>query len=212
MTRKKLKDWVIPALGIFVLVGALFSYYLISNIINNNIVPDNSYVTDALVDNTMDVQKEVDSKEPEEVKITKPYKGEGVSISKYYYNSKDDETKQQKSLIRYQNIYMPNTGILYSSDKTFDIVPVLPGKVSVVKTDDILGNIIEIEHENNVVTIYQSVKDVKVKVGDEVTQDTIIASSGSNKLEEEKENCLHFEVYQDGTITNPEEFLASTSK
>ncbi len=209
MTRKKLKDWVIPTLGIFVLVGALFSYYLISNLINTNIVPDNSYVTDALVDNTIDVQNEVEG--AEEVQIIKPYKGEEVTISKYYYNNSDEETKQQKSLIRYQNIYMPNTGILYSSDQVFDIVPVLPGKVSVVKTDDILGNIIEIEHDNNIVTIYQSVKDVKVKVGDEVTQETIIAASGSNKLEGEKENCLHFEVYKDGTLTNPEDFLANKS-
>ena len=209
MTRKKLKDWVIPTLGIFVLVGALFSYYLISNLINTNIVPDNSYVTDALVDNTIDVQNEVEG--AEEVQIIKPYKGEEVTISKYYYNNSDEETKQQKSLIRYQNIYMPNTGILYSSDQAFDIVPVLPGKVSVVKTDDILGNIIEIEHDNNIVTIYQSVKDVKVKVGDEVTQETIIAASGSNKLEGEKENCLHFEVYKDGTLTNPEDFLANKS-
>lgn len=210
MTRKKLKDWVIPTLGIFVLIGALFSYYLISNLMNTNLVPDNSYVTDAMVDNTIDVQNEVET--VEEVKIIKPYKGEGITISKYYYNDEDDESKQQKSLIRYQNIYMPNTGILYSSDNTFDIVPVLPGKISVVKTDDILGNIIEIEHDNNIVTIYQSVKDVKVKVGDEVTQDTIIATSGPNKLEAEKENCLHFEVYQDGTLTNPEEFLLSNNQ
>ncbi len=209
MTRKKLKDWVIPTLGIFILVGALFSYYLISNILNTNLVSDNSYVTDALVDNTIDVQNEVTEKE--EVKIIKPYKGENITISKYYYNNEDEEDKQQKSLIRYQNIYMPNTGILYSSDQQFDIVPVLPGKVSEVKTDDILGNIIEIEHANNIVTIYQSVKDVKVKVGDEVTQDTIIATSGSNKLEGEKENCLHFEVYQEGSLTNPEEFLNSSN-
>lgn len=208
MTRRKLKDWVIPTLGIFILLGALFSYYLLNSIINENLVPDDSFVTNVLVDNTMDVQKEVE----DEVKVVKPYLGEGVGISKYFYTKTDEETKQQKSLIRYQNIYMPNTGVLYSSDKEFEIVTILDGTVSSIKTDDILGNIIEIEHENNIVSIYQSVKDVKVKVGDKVLQGTIIALSGSNKLEEEKENCLHFEVYKEGSLVNPEAYLAEANK
>ena len=37
-------------------------------------------------------------------------------------------------------------------------------------------------------------------------QGNIIAKSGPNKLTNEKENCLHFEVYKDGSIMNPEEF------
>ena len=101
---------------------------------------------------------------------------------------------------------MPNTGILYSSDKEFNIISSLDGKVSNVKEDEILGNIIEIEHSNNIVTIYQSVKNVNVKVGDIVKQGDLIALSGSNKLENEKENCLHFEVYQNGALINPENF------
>ncbi len=207
MTRRKLKDWVIPTLGIFVLVGSLFCYYLLSNLINDNLVPDDSYVTDALIDNTINVNEEV----KDEVKIESPYKGENVSISKYYYDKNDDEAKQQQSLIKYQNIYMPNTGILYSSDNEFEITSVLDGKITQIKEDDILGNIIEIEHENNIVTIYQSVKDVKVKIGDEVTKGTVIATSGSNKLEQEKTNCLHFEVYKDGTLTDPEDFLSNNT-
>lgn len=207
MTRRKLKDWVIPTLGIFVLVGSLFCYYLLSNLINDNLVPDDSYVTDALIDNTINVNEEV----KDEVKIENPYKGENVSISKYYYDKNDDEAKQQQSLIKYQNIYMPNTGILYSSDNEFEITSVLDGKITQIKEDDILGNIIEIEHENNIVTIYQSVKDVKVKIGDEVTKGTVIATSGSNKLEQEKTNCLHFEVYKDGTLTDPEDFLSNNT-
>ena len=134
----------------------------------------------------------------------KPYTDNTVKISKYYYSSKDEETKQQQSLIKYENIYMPNTGILYSSDKEFNIVSTLNGKVITVKEDEILGNIVEIEHENNIVTIYQSIKDINVKVGDTIKQGDLIAKSGPNKLENEKENCLHFEVYQEGNLINPE--------
>ncbi len=203
MTKKRLKDWVIPALALIILAGLLLLYYLISNLTNVNLVPDDIYITELLLDNqnTIEVNKEV------EITVIKPYKGENISISKNYYSKEDDESKQQQSLIKYENIYMPNTGILYSSDNEFEIVSVLDGKVTSVKKDDILGNIIEIEHSNNIITIYQSVKDVKIKTGDTITQGQTIALSGSNKLENEKDNCLHFEVYKEGSLINPSELI-----
>ena len=202
MGKRKLKDWVLPALGLFVLGGSILCYYLINNLINYSVTNPDTHVTNSIIDTTMEVNDEVEDVEP-----TKPYLSENVIISKYYYETTDEEEKQQQSLIRYQNIYMPNTGILYSSDEQFSIVAILDGKVTNIKEDDILGNIIEIEHNNGIVSIYQSVKDIKVSVGDEVTKGDEIAMSGSNKLEEEKENCLHFEVYKDGNQVNPEKYL-----
>lgn len=199
MTRKKLKDWVIPTLGIIVLIGALILYYILGRVLNYDLVPEDTYVTDALIDNTIEVQQEIESS------ISKPYNSQDVKISKYFYLEEDEESKQQQSLIRYENIYMPNTGILYSSSKEFDIISILDGKVTSVKEDEILGNIVEIEHSNNIVSIYQSIKDVQVKIGDQVKQGDVIAKSGSNKLENEQDNCLHFELYKDGTLINPEE-------
>lgn len=200
MTKKRLKDWVIPTTCLIVLMGTLLLYHIIGSILNDNLVPEDTLFVDIIQNNeeTIDVQKEIS------VKAIKPYTDNTVKISKYYYNSKDEETKQQQSLIKYENIYMPNTGILYSSDKEFNIVSTLNGKVITVKEDEILGNIVEIEHENNIVTIYQSIKDINVKVGDTIKQGDLIAKSGPNKLENEKENCLHFEVYQEGNLINPE--------
>ena len=203
MTKRKLREWVIPTLAIFVVAGTLFLYYIIGSILNDDLVPEDTLFVNILQENeeTIEVQKEVI------VKAIKPFTEESVSISKYFYNKEDEETKQQQSLIKYENIYMPNTGILYSSDNEFNVIAVLDGKVTIVKEDEILGNIIEIEHSNNIVTIYQSVKDVNVKVGDTVKQGDLLAKSGSNKLENEKENCLHFEVYLEGNIINPEELF-----
>lgn len=203
MTKRRLKDWVIPTLGIVVLAGSLFLYYMIRTILNDDLVPDDIKFIEILdnQEETIEVNKEVTSA------IIKPYTEETVKISKYFYNKEDDSTKQQQSLIKYETVYMPNTGILYSSDKTFNVIASLEGKVTAVKEDEILGNIVEIEHSNELVTIYQSIKDVKVKAGDLVKQGDIIATSGSNKLEGEKENCLHFEVYQGGSLINPEDFF-----
>ena len=200
MKRRKLKDWVIPTLGIFVLVGALFCYQMISKIVSysNPVTP--SMVTDPILDNVVEVNNEITKT------IIKPYKTDDIAISKTFYSKEDTEEQQQKSLIKYGNIYMPNTGILYNSDKEFEVVAVLDGKVKNVKQDELLGYIVEVEHENNIVTIYQSLKEVKVKQNDTIKQGDTIALSGSNKLEGEKQHSLHFEVYKDGNLMNPEEF------
>ena len=199
MTRKRLKDWVIPTLGIFVALGSVFCYFLLSYIFNyDQDFTKDTYTTKALIEESVIVNEEINTT------ISKPFTSEKVAISKYFYHSKDEEDRQINSLIKYQNIYMPNTGILYNSDEQFDIVAITDGKVTAVKEDEILGNIIEVEHNDNLISIYQSVKDVKVTEGTLVKQGDILATSGPNKLENEKENCLHFEVYKDGNLLNPE--------
>ena len=199
MTKKRLKDWVLPTLGIFVALGSVFCYFLLTYIFNyEKDFTKDTYTTDVLIEESVTVNEEVNKT------IIKPFTSTKVAVSKYFYYSQDDEERQTNSLIKYQNIYMPNTGILYSSDEKFDVLAVDDGKVTSVKKDEILGHIIEIEHSNNVITIYQSVSDVKVEEGATIKQGDIIASSGSNSLENEKENCLHFEVYKDGKLLNPE--------
>lgn len=201
MTKKKLKDWVLPVLGLIFLIGVLIFTYLMSHIVEYGAVDTPTMVTDPIIDNSIVVHKEI--KEP--TKVIKPFTSKEVEINKYYYNSNDEEQVQVKSLIKYGTVYMPNTGILYSSNQEFDVVAVLDGKISNIKTDEILGNIIEVEHDKKIITIYQSVKDVNVKVGDTVKQGDVLAKSGSNKLDQTPEFCLHFESYKDGSLINPED-------
>lgn len=203
MRKRKLRAWVLPTLGAFVLVGALFCYQMISKIINYSGPIEPTLVTDSVIDNTVPVNNEITN-----ITIIKPYKTDEIAISKTFYSKDDEEAKQQKSLIKYENIYMPNTGILYNSEQEFEVVAVLDGKVKNVKEDELLGYIVEIEHDKNIVTIYQSLKDVKVKANDTIKQGDTIALSGPNKLDGEKENSLHFEVYKDGNLMNPEEFYS----
>ncbi len=206
MKKMRLRNWVLPAFAILVLVAVLLTYHFIGTLIEYSYEPEPDYVTDTIVNHSIPVNNEVEEPVPVKPVIIKPVNEEVVKVSKYYYSQTDSEERQQESLIKYANIYMPNTGLLYSNDDEFDIMAVMDGKVTNIKDDEILGKIIEIEHKDNIVTIYQSVKNVAVKVGDIIKQGDIIAKSGSNKLENEKANCLHFEVYKDGSLMNPEEF------
>ena len=71
-----------------------------------------------------------------------------------------------------------------------------------VKQDDILGTIVEIKHDNNYVTTYQSLSDVTVKKDDIVTQGQVIGKSGTNKLDKDMGNHLHFELYTNGQVVD----------
>ena len=101
---------------------------------------------------------------------------------------------------------MQNTGILYNSDETFDVVSSMDGEVTSVTKDEILGNVVEISHSNELITIYHCLNEVNVKAGDKVKQNDVIGTSGKVNIDEGYENALLFEVNYKGNIINPEEF------
>ena len=138
--------------------------------------------------------------------IIRPYTSTDVTATIPYYNIDGTNDEQAAALIYYEGIYMQNTGVLYTSNNAFDVVSILDGTVKNIKEDSLMGNIVEIEHTNNLTTVYQSLGEVKVKVGDTVKQGDIIATSGQNKITSDTSNALHFEVFYKGEVFNPEEF------
>lgn len=202
MIKRKLKPWVIPTIYALVVAVVFTCLYILGNTINDGFQsPMKNNVKDVLIEEDIPVNKEIES-----TKILKPYNGENITIANKFYEKDADEKIQQNSLIYYENIYMQNTGILYNSDKQFNVIAVLDGTVKNIKEDKILGNVIEIEHGTNLTAFYQSVDNIKVKVGDQVKQGDLIATSGANNIENTKDNCLHFQVYNQGQLLNPETF------
>lgn len=202
MIKRKLKPWVIPTIYALVVAVVFTCLYILGNTINDGFQsPSKNNVKDVLIEEDIPVNKEIES-----TKILKPYNGENVTIANKFYEKDADEKTQQNSLIYYENIYMQNTGILYNSDKQFNVIAVLDGIVKNIKEDKILGNVIEIEHGTNLTAFYQSVDNIKVKIGDQVKQGDLIATSGANNIENTKDNCLHFQVYNQGQLLNPETF------
>ena len=54
------------------------------------------------------------------------------------------------------------------------------------------------------ISVYQSIKDVKVKENDQVTIGQVIGKSGTNSIGSELGNHLHFELYQEDVLVDPE--------
>ena len=143
----------------------------------------------------------------EEVKLLNPYTDNNVKIGKYYYDYKSDKAKQEQSITENDSTYMQNSGLDFVANDTFDVVSSLDGEVTNVKEDDLLGKVVEIKHDNKYITIYQSLSEVSVKKGDKVMQGQIIGKSGTNELDSEIGNHLHYELYINGKVVNPEEYL-----
>ena len=160
-----------------------------------------------LTDNIMPVSKEEITETSKNISITRPYTSKNIEIGKNYYNYKDEEQNQEDSIIYYENTYIQNTGIDYISKEIFDINAVQDGKVISVTTDDITGTTIKIEHKNNIISVYQSVKDIKVKEQEQVKKGQIIATSGTNNISSDLGNHLHFELYKDNALVNPEDYF-----
>lgn len=203
MKVRRLRKFVIPTIYTIALAALFISILIIGKTYNSFTNEDiNSHVVNAIVDDdSKAVMNETENK------MIKPFANDNVTISKNFYDKDATEEEQQNSLIYYENTYMQNSGVLYTSENAYDIVATLDGKISDIKTDDILGNVIEIDNDNEIKTVYQSVDNIKVKVGDEVKQGDVIATSGANKLNNTNKNCLLFEVYQKGQLVNPEKMF-----
>jgi stage II sporulation protein Q len=132
-----------------------------------------------------------------------------VVIAKEYYESDATKEKQEAALVYYDNTYRQNRGIdIAAKDgKSFDVVASLSGTVAKVNQDPILGFVVEIEHEKGVVTVYQSLADVKVKAGDAVDQGQVIAKASKSLYDEEVGIHAHFEIRKDGIAVNPLKYV-----
>lgn len=138
--------------------------------------------------------------------IKRPYVDENVVVVKNFYDYKSDSDVQERSLIYYEGTYIQSTGVSYSNGGEFNVVSILPGKVKEIKEDTTLGNVITIEHENGIVSVYQSIKDISVNEGDEVAQSQIIAKSSTSNISSELDNHLYFELIINGANVNPEDY------
>lgn len=139
--------------------------------------------------------------------IGRPYTETKVSIVQSYYDYKANESEQTNSIIYYQDTYIQNCGISYSNDgEPFDVVAVLDGEVIEVKQDTLLGNIIKIKHSESVMSVYQSIGDINVAVGDNVVKGTVLATSSTSNIRSTLNNHLYFELLIDGINVNPEEY------
>ena len=199
MKKLRLKKWVIYSLYSLSFVAVLGTIYLLETMSVDKIFDDNTYVNDIII------EEEVPVVNTSEI-IVKPFLSEDIKVVRNFYNYQGSEDEQKNALIHYDNTYIPNSGVDYQGKEAFDVVTILDGKVSKVMENNLLGKIIEITHDNNLISVYQSLGEVNVKEGDSVVQGQIIGKTGEANIALELGNHLHFELIHNGKNVNPEEY------
>ena len=110
--RKKLvlKPFVLPTLYITLIVVLII---VATNTLYKDKPSDKvkEFVSEEIFDETIPVIN------TEEIFVLNPYLGENISEKVEYYNYKSDEQSQEKAIVKYENTYLQNTGITYSSEK-----------------------------------------------------------------------------------------------
>lgn len=142
-----------------------------------------------------------------ETVLIKPYTDEDVKILKNYYDYKAEEEKQKQSIIYYEKTYLPSSGISFGKEEPFNVVSVLDGTVISIKDDEIMGKTVEIKHDNDIVSTYQSLSEVNVEKNSKIKQGDIIGKSGKSNIEKELPNHLHFELVIKNKTVNPLDYF-----
>ena len=201
-TRLRLKRWVTASIYASLVLIIFISMLFIGNLLEEKYGDSLtlSYVLKDFINDEVPVVSTTYNK------IIKPFTKDNVNIETNYYDKDTTEEEQQKSLILYENTYMPNTGILYTSEEQFDVLCTLDGKVTKIDKDELLGNLVEITHSPSLITTYYSIDNINVTLDQEIKQGDIVGTSGKNNISSTSDNMMLFEVSHNGNNINPENF------
>ena len=201
MIKRKFKKLTVPAIYAFAICIFGASMYLVQKAVNKETFSTNEemeYVDKEIVNEEVYIPVVVQTNI-----ITKPYINEAVSINKVFYDQNAENSTQENAIIFYENTYMQNSGIAYKHNENFEVVSILDGTVIEITDNEILGKTIKIRHENDLISTYQSLSEVNIKIDDTIVRGQIIGMSGTSKLYNTDYN-LHFELSHQGKNVNPE--------
>ena len=199
MIKKKVRLKLVPLMIVVLFVPILMTVVFLNiNMKTETIEPD--YVTETIVEDIIPVINQTK-------KIIRPYQDNTVKVLKNFYDYQSDETLQKSSIIVHDNNYIQNSGVDYGKDTEFEVISILEGTVVNVKEDDSLKGTVEIKHENGFISVYQSLKDIKVKKDQVISQGQVLGTATTNELDKDLGNHLHFELIVSGQNVNPEIYL-----
>lgn len=141
-----------------------------------------------------------------EEKAIRPYKVNAEIALQYY----DENSDKADDVTLFEGKYRANEGVSYVyNNEEFEVLSIFSGEVSEVKDDPLFGKSITIQSENLSIT-YQSLKEVKLAVGDKVNQGDVLSSASTNIYHKDLQNHLYLVVALNGKLMNPETIYEKT--
>lgn len=122
-----------------------------------------------------------------------------------FYEASASVEEREAATVEFNNTFTPHmaTDLARKDAMTFDVLAAMSGKVTVASQTPMNGYEVQIEHPNGLVTVYQSLTNLKVQLGDEIEQGEVIAAAGNSNAETQEGVHVHFEVRKNGQSINP---------
>jgi peptidase M23 len=108
-----------------------------------------------------------------------------------------------------------HTALDIAAEQGAEVFAALDGKVTKVEEDDLMGLTITIDHDDGYQTVYASLDSLAngIAEGATVLRGQVIGAVGTSAAAEVDDGPhLHFEVYSDGAIVNPQTYLSDLIK
>lgn len=196
----KKKSLFIPTMYLLMVFGLTVSLYFAKKAYDNyDNVSENehiTYVSSGIFNRSIPVIHV-------EENVQAPFSNQNVTIARYFYNSDDSLEQQEKSLVYYDGVYMPNTGVDYNSTESFDVLTIYSGTVVDITENELMGKTVEIRHNNELISVYQGLANVEVQKGDIVGFGSKIGTSGTSVINKELGSHVHLEIYKNGEVVDP---------
>ncbi len=143
--------------------------------------------------------------------ISAPYKATDVEIIRKFWTLDKEKEDQEISLIVYDTSYYMSKGVSYYADnQEFEVVASLSGIVKEITESSIYGIVVQIEHDNGLITEYMSLGEVNVAIGEEVAQGEVIGKAGVDEFDALAETHLHFRILINDQYADPEVMIGKT--
>lgn len=189
--RKVRKKFVIGMSGLVLLISGL----AIFDSMNPKTEP---VFQDSFVLQLPNSDKDDENVVEEKTQFALPYK-EGKVVVDYF----DGESSNIISVVEFEGVYRPSQGVDISNNgETFDVMSATDGVVLDVTVDPLLGNGIQIQSGEYIIT-YQSLDKITLKKGNPVKLGTIIGVASSNIYQASLKNHLHLVVVKNQLRINP---------
>ena len=195
----KRKSLFIPTIYLLMIFALTASLYLAKEAYVNYKISENekiTYVSSGIFNRSIPVVNV-------EENITAPYSNQEVEVARYFYNKEDSVEQQAKSIVFYDNVYMPNTGVDYKYKEQFDVLSIYSGTVIDVTENELMGKTVEIRHNNELISVYQGLDNVEVQKGDIVGFGMKIGTSGTSVINKDLGQHVHLEIYKNGEFLDP---------
>ncbi|GAE33648.1 M23 family metallopeptidase [Halalkalibacter akibai] len=201
------KRWLLPAVYLVAAAGVLSAVFIMQGQDESAAPPESVEVTDPSQAGNLYPQGEeaVPVTASSEVVKMPVVNDEEITVVGYFYDVNGTPEEQQEALVYYNNTYFPNKGMDFAhvDGESFEAAAALSGTVVKAEKDALLGYVVEISHENGVVTHYHSLETVEVEEGATVQQGDILGRAGRNSYNTDAGIHVHFEIRQDGVAVNP---------